>query len=442
MTGAGAPVVMLASGTRGDVQPFLALALGLRRAGIDSLIAAAPRYRTLVESRGVSFAPLEGNPSDLMAASGSMAATVSGGALKGIASTARFLRAAQSEYTRMLESGAAACKGARAILAGLPSTWGISIAEAFRIPCVLCMVQPFGRTRAFPSALLPVRASLGDGYNMLSYRIIEQAMWLPWRRITNAWRRQTLGLPSLPGAGPWRRIYDSGFACLYGFSPAVVPAPVDWPPGHVVTGYWFLEEDPGWKPRPVLEQFLSAGSPPLYVGFGSMGLNHDWKVLRVVEAALELSGLRAIVSSVGNSPSLRPDGSPRMIFEEEVPHAWLFPRVAAVMHHGGAGTTAECLRAGIPSLIFPGAADQYFWAERIARLGAGPRPVARGDLTPARLSKLFMRAAADREMRERARLLGEKIRAENGVARAVEALLPVIGGSSLRSPGRASSARQ
>ena len=158
MTGAGAPVVMLASGTQGDVQPFLALALGLRQAGIPSVIAAAPRYRSLVETRDIEFAPLEGNQSDLMAASGSMAATLSSGALKGIASTARFLRAAQSEYGRMLESGAAACKGARAILAGLSSTWGISIAEALGVRCTLCMLQPFGRTRAFPSALLPVRA--------------------------------------------------------------------------------------------------------------------------------------------------------------------------------------------------------------------------------------------------------------------------------------------
>jgi UDP:flavonoid glycosyltransferase YjiC (YdhE family) len=433
---------MLASGTQGDVQPFLALALGLRRAGIESVIAAAPRYRSIVESREVGFAPLEGNPSDLMAASGSMAATLSSGALKGIASTARFLRAAQSEYRRMLESAASACKGARTILAGLSSTWGISIAEALGIPCVLCMLQPFGRTRAFPSALLPVRTSFGDRYNMLSYHVMEQAMWLPWRRVTNAWRRRTLGLPSLPGAGPWRMMYASGLPCLYGFSPAVLPAPADWPPGHVVTGYWFLEEEPGWRPRPALEQFLSAGSPPLYVGFGSMGMSHGRNMLQIAEAALELSGLRAVISSGSHPSGPVPEGSRRMIFVEEVPHRWLFPRVAAVMHHGGAGTTAEGLRAGIPSLIFPGASDQYFWAARIARLGAGPRPVARGDLTPTGLAKLFTRATTDREMRERARLIGEKIRAENGVARAVAELLPLIGGSNPSAPAQASSAGQ
>lgn len=420
--------MMLASGTQGDVQPFLALALGLRRAGIPSVIAAAPRYRSLVEARDIEFAALEGNPSDLMAGSGSMAATLSSGAARGIVSTALFLRAAQSEYRRMLDSAAAACRPARAILAGLSSTWGLSIAEALGVPCVLCMLQPFGRTRAFPSALLPVRKSLGGGYNVLSYRLIEQAMWLPWRRITNAWRR-TLGLPSLPGAGPWRRMYASGFRCLYGFSPSVVPAPVDWPPAHVVTGYWFLEEEAGWTPRPALERFLSADGPPLFIGFGSMSMNHGRRVLRAVEAALELSGLRAVVSTGGHYRGLLTRGSRRMLIEENVPHARLFPRVSAVMHHGGAGTTAEGLRAGVPSLIYPGAADQYFWAERIARLGAGPHPVARGDLTPAGLAKLFLRAATDREMRKRARRIGERIRSENGVVRAVEELLPLIGGT-------------
>ena len=213
-----------------------------------------------------------------------------------------------------------------------------------------------------------------------------------------------------------------------------MPAPADWPPDHVVTGYWFLEEKPGWTPRPALEEFLSAGSPPLFIGFGSMGMGRDGKMLRVVEAALALSGLRAVVSSGSDSSLPPPARSQRVLFEEEVPHGWLFPRVAAVMHHGGAGTTAEALRAGVPSLISPRAADQFFWAQRVARLGAGPAPVTQGDLTPDRLAALFARAAADRDMRERACRIGEKIRAEDGVARAVQELLPLIGGSRLEAP--------
>jgi UDP:flavonoid glycosyltransferase YjiC (YdhE family) len=162
--------------------------------------------------------------------------------------------------------------------------------------------------------------------------------------------------------------------------------------------------------------------------------------MHVIERALELSGMRAVISTggaVATGALVSPGGaagrpphaesSPRTFFEEDVPHSWLFPRVTAVMHHGGAGTTAEGLRAGVPSIIVPGAADQYFWAERIARLGAGPLPVASRDLTPGSLARLFVRVATDVRMRERARLIGARIRNENGVARAVEALLPLLG---------------
>jgi sterol 3beta-glucosyltransferase len=433
--GAGAPVVILASGTRGDVQPFLALALGLRRAGVPVVIAAAPRFQAFVEERGITFAPLEGNPSDLMAgASGSMATSVSGGAMRGIVSTSRFLRTAQPEYRRMLDSAAAACRPARAVLAGISSTWGFCIAEALNVPGVLCMLQPFGRTSAFPSALLPVRLSLGRPYNRVSYRVVEQAMWLPWRRTTNTWRRRTLGLRSVPFNGPWKAMYAAGFPCIYGFSPEVVPPPLDWPASHVATGYWFLDEKPGWAPRPALERFVASGNPPLYVGFGSMGAGPGGSIFRALEPALEMSGLRAVVSArsllgVGSRlPRWPPStaSASRIFLADDAPHSWLFPRVTAVMHHGGAGTTAEGLRAGVPSIILPVAADQYFWAERLARLGVGLRAVGRRGVNPGSLARLFLRAATDRAMRERARRMGERIRAEDGVARAVEALVRIL----------------
>jgi sterol 3beta-glucosyltransferase len=425
----GSPVVMLASGTRGDVQPFLALAAGLRQAGVPVVIAAAPRFRALVESREVGFAALEGNPSDQMTGvSGSMAASVSTGAMRGIVSTSRFLRAAQPEFRRMLDSAATACRPARAILAGLSSTWGLSIAEALGVPCIFSMLQPFGRTTAFPSALMPARFSLGRLYNALSYRVIEQVMWRPWRRTADAWRLEMLGLPPLPFGGPWRLLYAKGFPCLYGFSPSILPPPPDWPVNHIVTGYWFLEEAAGWTPRPALERFMSAGDPPLYIGFGSMGTGFGRSAFPVIDRALELSGLRAVISPGAEAgPFLPAQDSRRTFVAEDVSHSWLFPRVTAVMHHGGAGTTAEGLRAGVPSIIFPRAVDQYFWAECIARHGAGPCPVHRRDFTPAALARIFRAVATDPDMRQRAREIGARVRAENGVARAVEALLPMLG---------------
>ncbi|MGA2479408.1 MAG: glycosyltransferase, partial [Spirochaetia bacterium] len=379
--------------------------------------------------RGVGFAPLEGNPSDLMSeSSGAMALSMQGGAMRGIAATIRFLHAAQAEYARMLDSAVSACASARAIVVGLPSTWGVSIAEALRVPCIFCMLQPWGRTRSFPSPLLPVQGSIGRLYNAATYRAVEQAMWLPWRRLINKWRRGTLGLPAMPAAGPWASLYSSGFACMYGFSPSVLPPPADWPASHQVTGYWFLEPGVSWEPGPDLERFLICGSPegrPLSIGFGSMGMAED--ALAMILEALEKADARAVVFSGGLRPIQAGSASSRLYLADDIPHGWLFPRVSAVVHHGGAGTTAEGLRAGVPSIIISGAADQYFWGKRVAILGAGPRPLIRRRLTAAALATAFLQAREDGRLRDGARRVGELIRAEDGVAAAVSALLPLLG---------------
>jgi sterol 3beta-glucosyltransferase len=421
---------MLASGTRGDVQPCVALGRGLQETGVPVVIAASPRFKGLVEGSGAGFAPLEGNPSDLMGQGpGDMAASVRGGLMRGMAATARFLRAAQGEYARMLESAAAAADGARAIVIGLSTTWGVSIAEALGVPCIRCMVQPWGRTGAFPSPLLPLRGSFGRPLNAASYRLVEQAMWQPWRRVTNAWRRGTLGLPALPPAGPWKAQYADGFNCLYGFSPSVVPPPPDWPPAHRVTGYWFLSPDEKWSPPPALECFLAPGDDgnlPLSIGFGSMGLAPG--ALAVILQALQAANARAVICAAGLPPGEPPTGeSARMFLSNEIPHDWLFPRVSAVVHHGGAGTTAEGFRTGVPAIIIPGASDQYFWARRVTLLGAGLRLVTRRPLGVDDLAAAFRRVLDDIPMRDRARRIGEQVRAENGVAAAVAALLPLIG---------------
>ena len=156
-------------------------------------------------------------------------------------------------------------------------------------------------------------------------------------------------------------------------------------------------------------------------------MGDDSTARRVTDHALQLSGLRAIVSSGGSDArSFLVEGARRAVVDGYIPHHWLFPRVSAVVHHGGAGTTAEGLRAGVPSIIFPTGSDQHFWARRIARLGAGPEPLSRRSLASGAIAELFFRTVEDQGMRERARRIGEKIRTESGVAAAVQALLPII----------------
>ncbi len=419
----GKEIVILASGTRGDVQPYLALGLGLRAAGCTVRVATHPGFRTLVERQGLTFALLEGNPSELMRAPGGQSAlTYDGNWLRSARATSAYLRAARPLYARMLESAWQACQGAGAILVGLATTWGAHIAEALQAPCLWCFLQPFSRTRAYPSALLPWRFSLGRTYNWLSHLLVEQAMWLPWRAEVNRWRLNRLGLPPLSLSSPYAKLYRPGDAVIYGFSPQVAPPPPDWPAWHQAVGYWFLEGPPGWAPPAGLVRFLEAGSPPVYIGFGSPGTLRPERMLRIVRQALLATGLRAVLAAPAD---LAPDefSSPYIYRIDHVPHAWLFPRVTALVHHGGAGTTAAGLRAGTPAVITPLAIDQFFWAERLAILGAAPPPLPQRTLTGDKLAAALEKAVADPALRQRTEELAQAIRAEDGVGRAVEAIL-------------------
>jgi UDP:flavonoid glycosyltransferase YjiC (YdhE family) len=185
-----------------------------------------------------------------------------------------------------------------------------------------------------------------------------------------------------------------------------------------VTGYWFLEPRDEWTPPPALEAFLEAGSPPVYVGFGSMSSRDPEETADLVMEALARTGQRAVLLS-GWSGLQKTDVPDSMFMLEPVPFAWLFPRVAAVVHHGGAGTTAAGLRAGVPSVVIPFFGDQFFWGACVTRLGAGPEPVPRKKLTAERLANAIQQAVSDPTVAERAADVGAKIRAEDGVAGAV-----------------------
>lgn len=415
----GKKIIILASGTRGDVQPYVALGLGLQSAGYKVSIATHEPFRSLVESRGLPFLPVDGNPSDLMAAPGGESAlTFDGSWLRSLRDNLNFLHAARPVYVRMLESAWQACQGTDAVVIGLATTWGAHIAEALGVPCLWCFLQPFSRTRRYLSALLPVRLSLGGVYNGLSHRLVEQAMWLPWRSQVNRWRSSTLHLPPLSLASPYSHLYTTPVPVLYAFSRNVAPPVSDWPPWHRITGYWFLDELPGWSPPPELARFIETGAPPVYIGFGSPGTPQPLRKLEIIRQALEMTGLRAVLAFppellAGNSP-------PSAIFPAAgIPHAWLFPRMSAVVHHGGAGTTAAGLRAGLPAIITPLAVDQFFWAERLSVLGVAPPPIPQRSLTAGKLAKALQQVIADAAMQGRARALGEAIRQEDGVGAAL-----------------------
>ncbi len=206
---------------------------------------------------------------------------------------------------------------------------------------------------------------------------------------------------------------------LYGISHHLIPRPADWPPEVQASGYWFLEQSGNWQPPDDLTAFLQAGPPPVYIGFGSMAGKHPDKLAAIAVAALQKNGLRGILATGWGG--LQPGDLPETIFQlKESPHDWLFPQMAAVVHHGGAGTTAAGLRAGRPTLICPFLGDQPFWGEQVHRLGVGAKPIPQKKLTADNLAAALTTLVSDQMMQQQAAALGQKLRAEDGIGTAVQ----------------------
>lgn len=401
------------------MQPYIALAVGLRQAGFRAVVAAPRAFAQLVQAYDLPYAPLAGNPSELLARAGAEPAlTYQGSLVHSLAASFEFWRAAQPVYAAMLTSAWQACQGSSAVLTGLPTTWGAMIAEALHVSCVRTYLQPLTPTRAFPSPLFPASQLRLPGLNRTSYWLVAQSMWLPWRAVMNRWRVGELKLKAL--GYRWSPPQDG--QVLYGCSPQVCLRPPDWPVGAVMTGYWVLPPAPGWKPPDDLQRFLhDSGTPVVYLGFGSPGARPGRLGISLAGELAGRTGLRVVTALHGQT-----EGSRAVCRAADVPHEWLFPQLAGVIHHGGAGTTAAGLRAGVPNLICPSFGDQFYWGERVRSLGAGPVPLPQRKLDAHSLSAAVEMLLSEPPFREKAAALGAVLRAEDGVALAVESIQKML----------------
>jgi sterol 3beta-glucosyltransferase len=409
-------IAILASGSQGDVQPYIALGKGLSDAGHAVRILTHDNYEKTIRSYGLDFYVLKGNPQEVMESEEIRALLEKGNFLAINAHTSKIVKEATQDWAK---DGLVACKGAELLIAGVGGLFvAVALAEKLNIPLLQAYVFPFTPTKDFPTALVPKSvARLGGGANLLSHQLFRQIMWQSSKAADKLVRQNILNLPPAPFMGPYSSARFQQLPALYGFSPSVIPQPSDWHNAKV-TGYWFLEASSHWTPPHALTDFLQNGSPPVYIGFGSMGNRNPEETANLVLAALEKSKQRAILLS-GWSGMRRENMPDSVLLVDSVPHSWLFPRVAAVVHHGGAGTTAAGLRAGVPSVVIPFFGDQPFWGERVAALGVGPKPIPRKGLTAENLANALQTAMTDQAMRERAATLGKKIQAENGIANVV-----------------------
>jgi sterol 3beta-glucosyltransferase len=408
-------IAIIATGSRGDVEPYLALGKGLAKAGHYVRLITHENFAALVNAHGVEFWPIEGNVQDV--AQG-MAGLIEGGNFFAI--MAKMAKEAERAALKLAKGGLAACQSMELILAGLGGVFvGAALAEKLHIPLLQAYYIPFTPTRAFPSFIAPWLPAWSGGIpNRLSHLLARQVMWQSFRAADGLARKEVLGLPSAPLFGPFSAKNLRDYPVLYGYSPSVIPPPPDWDARICVTGYWFLEPPEDWSPPMALVDFLEAGPPPVYVGFGSMSHRQPGETMDLILAALARAGQRGIV--LAGWGGLQKSDLPRSVMMvDSVPFAWLFPRVAAVVHHGGAGTTAAGLRAGIPSIVVPFFGDQPYGGQRVASLGVGPAPIPRKKLTADRLAQAIEKVVSDRAIRQRAADLGALIRTDDGVARAV-----------------------
>lgn len=404
-------IALLTYGSRGDVEPFVALGIGLLQAGHRVCLAAPEPFAALAQAHGLECVGLPGDPGRLVR---ELVDRAGRNWPRMIAAMSRFVLPLA---VRVAEQARAACEGADVIVhTFLLTTAGHEAAIALGVPDFSAQFFPvFAPTAAFPGLPFP-DLKLGGGYRRLTHELVTQTFWQGGRLLYGWVRRKN---PHLPPLTEWP--FDARLArrtpILYAFSPSVVPPPADWPDDVHVTGYWFLGGQGEWQPPAELVRFLESGPAPVVVGLGSTRSRNPDSFRKKVLAALQETRQRAVVVGAGWRPQELPQG----IFPlAEAPYPWLFRRAAAVIHHGGAGTTGAGLRAGVPNIVIPFTSDQPFWGRQVHRLGAGPRPIPAQRLTARKLAEAMRTAAGDEAMRAQAGGLGERIAAEDGVARAVD----------------------
>ncbi|KAJ7760991.1 hypothetical protein B0H16DRAFT_556723 [Mycena metata] len=415
-------IVVQVVGSRGDVQPFIALGNELQKHGHRVRLATHDVFEDFVRSSGLEFYPIGGDPAELMAYM-----VKNPGLIPSMKSVRQGnIQRKRAMILQMLEGCWRSCVEldmlshepfvAEAIIANPPSFAHVHCGQALGIPVHLMFTMPWTSTRAFPHPLANVKHSnTNTGIaNYISYGVIEFLTWQGLGDLVNKWRDsldlEPVPLPEGPGLTDTLKI-----PLTYAWSPALVPRPADWP-SHIDVCGFFFRDPPNYTPPKDLDAFLRAGPPPIYIGLGSIVVDDPHRMSTIILHAVKMTGVRAIISHGWSNL----DGPPssNVFYLGDCPHEWLFQHVSAVIHHGGAGTTACGLLNGRPTTIIPFFGDQPFWGRMVAASGAGPTPIhhkaldAEGLVHAISFCLIPQAAAAAKE-------LGKKMRSESGVRAAV-----------------------
>ncbi|PBC93471.1 UDP:flavonoid glycosyltransferase YjiC (YdhE family) [Streptomyces sp. Ag82_O1-15] len=402
-------ILIAAAGSRGDVAPYTGLGAELRRAGYDVVLATTDTFAPLVRGAGLEFRSL---PADLRARGGAT------GKRELMRTAAAFITELGQGFADAMDEGADLL-----LLSTTTAPLGWHLTEATGTPSLGVYLQPTAPTGDFPPVVTGSR-SLGRLANRatgrfalrMADRVYEQAV---------AKLRHRLQLPAASPSEMRRRQERANWPILHGFSTALVPRPSDWRPGLEVVGNWWPHHDPAERLPTDLEDFLRAGPRPVLIGFGSMASGDGERLSEIAVRALRRAGLRGILQA--GSAGLAADGEDVLTIGD-VPHALLFPRLAAVVHHGGAGTSAAALRAGVPAVTVPVTADQPFWAGRLAALGAATDPIPFRSLTAERLADSLDQVVKQQAHSRAAARAAQHLVTENGAGQALKAIQQLTDG--------------
>ncbi|WP_022958035.1 glycosyltransferase [Spongiibacter tropicus] len=408
-------ICIFSIGTQGDVRPFVALGVGLQAKGHRVCIATGKSCEALVRDSGLDYAPLTADFLEVMARDPEV--------LQRGLNPLALLKTARRELKAMSadwpEQAMSAARGASLLMGnGMVAALASALAERFDIPMVETHLQPVSPCPDIPPMMLPPPQRPRPG--VINQGLYHACRVLTWQMMAPAYAavREQLKLPPLPWYGPFYR-RKLPHRVLYGFSPSLIPPSPHWPENVKVAGNWFLDEGERWQPPLALSEFLAAGPKPVYVGFGSMLGGDAQRLSDIWRQALRNTGQRGIFATGWGGLTAVDDA--QIFCLSAAPHDWLFPRVAAAVHHGGAGTTAAAAKAGVPSVVMPFFGDQPFWAWRLASLGAAPAAVTRKTLSVDSATEA-LRYALTAPCQDKAAELGQRIRAEDGVDEAIAQL--------------------
>ncbi|TPX54732.1 undecaprenyldiphospho-muramoylpentapeptide beta-N-acetylglucosaminyltransferase [Powellomyces hirtus] len=421
-------IVIQIIGSRGDVQPFVALATELQTYGHRVRIATHEVFRKFVRDNKVEFFPLAADPAELMAFM-----VENGGLIPSVSSVARGdVGRKRKTIRKILETTWRSCIdpddetgeffAADIIIANPPSYGHIHCAEKLGIPLQISFTMPWTATGSFPHPLTNIDhlKAVRKRLNYASYDIMESFTWTGLGDVVNDFRTKTLGLDEMSFQQGTESISELKVPHTYCWSPSLIPKPIDWGDHIDISGFYFLDLATSYSPPAALLEFLKAGPAPIYIGFGSITGYDSTKLTATILEAVRISGVRALISKgwagLGNTSSGSPkvEENPNIYFIGDCPHDWLFQRVSAVCHHGGAGTLSAGLRCGKPTIVVPFFGDQFFWGSMVYRSRAGPMPIPAKHCTPEKLAAAIQAALSPATV-ETAQAIGRQIEQEHGV---------------------------